>query len=577
MKYTYIFIIVFSSMLLNTMHMYAYERIASFTSDITIARNGSIHVIETIRLNAEHKKIKRGIYRTFPTVYKKNAFFMAHMPFTVISVTRNGNPEPWVLVKQANGYRIDIGPDVEYLPLGEHTYTITYETKRQLGFFEYHDELYWNVNGAGWDFPIEQLTAIVHLPQSVAQRDIHVEAYTGAQGQKDTNYRVNVIGNSGQIEFYNTKPLRPKENLTIVVGFPKGIILEPVWYQQAWYFMSDNAILLLGLLCALLLLFWYIYLYNYYARLQKPGVVMPLFYPPDHMTPGHVGYIDQKKFTYRQFTADLVAAAVNGFITIEMKQATWLSRAAYIITQRENMPASALDSFPDLFKFLASHKSFIIGDAYNSEFTQFVNTYRTTLSEHFEKKYFIDRLSIIALPIVMSVAIGGLMLLLATHIAPLIIGLFILMYIIFYNILRLYTPEGRKLQNQIEGFKLFLTATEKDRIARVGTPPTKTPELYEHYLPYAIALGVEDQWESQFAPLFAQMVSEGHPYQPLWYIGSGRNHFASHAFASQLNSSLQSSITSSTQVPGSKSGFSSGSGGGGYSGGGGGGGGGGGR
>ena len=50
---------------------------------------------------------------------------------------------------------------------GEHTYELVFRTDRQLGYFADHDELYWNVTGNGWDFPIDRVTARVELPQAI--------------------------------------------------------------------------------------------------------------------------------------------------------------------------------------------------------------------------------------------------------------------------------------------------------------------------------------------------------------------------------------------------------------------------
>ena len=145
------------------------------------------------------------------------------------------------------------------------------------------------------------------------------------------------------------------------------------------------------------------------------------------------------------------------------------------------------------------------------------------------------------------------------------------MIALFYWLLRGYTPEGLEIKKQIEGFKLFLKTTEEERLKIIGTPPTKTPELYETYLPYAIALGVEQQWSRQFAPLFERMAEQGNSYMAVWITGGRFDTFNTNTFASGISSSISSSIASSSSPPGS----SSGSGGRGSSGGGGGGGGGG--
>ncbi|MDH3862187.1 MAG: DUF2207 domain-containing protein, partial [Gammaproteobacteria bacterium] len=102
-------------------------------------------------------------------------------------------------------------------------------------------------------------------------------------------------------------------------------------------------------------------------------------------------------------------------------------------------------------------------------------------------------------------------------------------------------------------------------------PPTKTPELFEMMLPYALALGVEQQWSQRFADVLAAIRGpDGEGYRPSWYNGRWNTSNLSRTTRG-LSSGLSSAVSSSVSPPGS----SSGGGGGGSSGGGGGGGGGG--
>ena len=82
-----------------------------------------------------------------------------------------------------------IGNAAVMLPRGKHVYEITYRTSRQLGFFKEHDELYWNVNGNGWSFAMERISADVALPAAVPADKLKLEAYTGAQGEKGRNFK----------------------------------------------------------------------------------------------------------------------------------------------------------------------------------------------------------------------------------------------------------------------------------------------------------------------------------------------------------------------------------------------------
>ena len=115
----------------------------------------------------------------------------------------------------------------------------------------------------------------------------------------------------------------------------------------------------------------------------------------------------------------------------------------------------------------------------------------------------------------------------------------------------------QKLRSEIEGFRMYLNMTEKERLELLN-PPSKTPEHFEAMLPFAFATGVAHRWSETF-----KGVLEAASYEPRW---SNNPHFYNHhGFASDFGRSMVQSSTPS----------SSGSGGGGFSGGGGGGGGGG--
>ncbi len=148
--------------------------------------------------------------------------------------------------------------------------------------------------------------------------------------------------------------------------------------------------------------------------------------------------------------------------------------------------------------------------------------------------------------------------------------LIVFVNVLFHKLLKAPTRAGRFLLDKIEGFRMYLSVAEKDRL-NILNPPEKTPELFEKYLPYALALGVEQEWAEQFSGILAAAKVGETEYTPMWYSGHGWSHLGSSGFASSLGSSLSSAISSSSTAPGS----SSGGGGGGSSGGGGGGGGGG--
>ena len=125
--------------------------------------------------------------------------------------------------------------------------------------------------------------------------------------------------------------------------------------------------------------------------------------------------------------------------------------------------------------------------------------------------------------------------------------------------------------DEIEGFEMYLRTAEGDEIRRLEAPKP-TPEIFERYLPYALALGVENEWSERFADVLASAGADPESgYSPVWYRGHDFRSLGADGLVASIGSSLSSAVSSTSRAPGS----SSGGGGGGSSGGGGGGGGGG--
>jgi uncharacterized membrane protein len=142
--------------------------------------------------------------------------------------------------------------------------------------------------------------------------------------------------------------------------------------------------------------------------------------------------------------------------------------------------------------------------------------------------------------------------------------------VVFFFLLKRPTLAGRKLMDEIEGFRMYLGAAEEERL-KFMHPPEKTPQLFEKLLPYAMALDVENEWNEKFTAVLAAASAGENSYRPRWYRGSSWQPGRGGSFGKSLGAGLGTAVASSVSPPGS----SSGSGGGGFSGGGGGGGGGG--
>lgn len=609
------------------------ERIISYHSDITIGPDGSMRVEEHIRINAEGQKIKRGIYRDFPTNYRDHLNNNYQVQFQLIEVKRNGASEPYHTKKLSNGIRIYIGNRDRFIKQGEHAYSIIYKTKRQIGFFKEFDELYWNVTGNGWDFPIDKASAIVNLPTVFPQDQIHLEGYTGPQGSKGQDYTAHVEYD-GSAWFETSKGLGNREGLTIVVNWPKGYVTEPTEEERLSWFLQDNSSTLIGAGGLALLLIYYVVVWLRVGRDPEGGAIIPLYEPDPGYSPASMRFITNMGYDKKAFSVAIINMAVKGYIEIEET-----SKNSFTLHKKEapgvklaigeGAIASAL--------FAGGKREIELKKKNHAKIGKAVKVHKRSLKGDYEKNYFLTNsgylvpgiiLSIITLAAVvlllpdadqistatfMSIwlsiwsigvfvlvagvinawrgdskgeaifitlfsipfiggEIGGLTILITqvSIIYALTLLIAVAINIMFYQWLKAPTLAGRKLLDRIEGFKLYLSVAEKDEL-NFKHPPEKTPELFEQFLPYAIALGVEQQWGERFSDILSSAMMGEDRYQPGWYHGNSWNYNNIDTFTSTMGSAMSSAISSSSTAPGS----SSGSGGGGSSGGGGGGGGGG--
>lgn len=544
------------------------ERIVDFHSDITIFPDAQLRVTETISYALPAGK--RGICRDFPTRYVDyQHHYKQVVDFSVEQVVKDGKAVPFTVTDHENGKRIRIGSPSVYLSQGVHTYQITYTTARQLGFFAKWDELYWNVTGNRWSVPIEHASATVRLPVESLPIFFEGIAFTGYRGERGTQYRVE-SKNPATLFWETTQRILPGQGLTIVARWPKGIIHEPSFMTKLRYFITDNALIMWLTLMLTILIGYCFWSWRRIHATQTNQTIIPLFYPPANMSPGEIRYVTQCGYDATTFAAEILNMAVHGFLTIE-SQKHFLS-TTYILKKSYKKDSKLAPIYQPLVSVLFKKSDTVIVNKKNQEvLSAAINYVKDTLLTPLNG-YFADRFDQLmkAGIILMVGGVGALALYEELYfafiiLAGLIAGITTMFY--YYGI-RGYTSEGLRIKRDIEGFKFFLETTEGERLKIIGTPPTKTPELYEKYLPYAVALGVEKQWSQQFAPIFRDMELKGHPYRPIWFIGDWHN-FGSHSFASDLGNSLTSTINAS--IPGSSSGF----GGGGSSGGGGGGGGGG--
>jgi hypothetical protein len=140
------------------------EFIEFFGSDVSVRTDGTLHVEETIRVHAEGKDIKHGIFRDVVSLSRLGDG-PGDSTVRFLDVTRDGQAETYQIVRSPNGVRLYAGRDEVLLSTGTHTYQLVYEARGRVAPGD--GRMLWEVTGA-WPFPIEELRFRLRIPGSAA-------------------------------------------------------------------------------------------------------------------------------------------------------------------------------------------------------------------------------------------------------------------------------------------------------------------------------------------------------------------------------------------------------------------------
>lgn len=538
----------------------ANEAILGFNSLIEVQRDGSVLVTENLTVRHEGKQIRRGIYRDLPLT--------KGVSYEPLSVTRDGRAEPFFIERKGTYFRINTGND-DFLPNpGISEFSIQYRVLNALKSYQSYDEIYWNVTGDQWAFPIMSARAQVVLPPGA--EIIQQAGYVGRSGSRIAPK----ISTNG---YFETDVLNPGQQLTVAVGFTPGIVEIPL-FKDRW----------LKVIFALLGLFgYYLAAWYFWGRDPQARAIMPLFHPPEGISASEAGYIyNYGKVPANLFAVFLIEMFTRGFLKVEEvnEKGLLFTVKKYQVTltgKKALTPEEVLfeQSFPN---------GVVLDSTYNSALEKYFKKNKKDLEKGMKSYYkqrngvtvgglflfsalflflypelFYDENSyLIALLCVFGFFDGWTILFAGFVLAFAILGeleLSTFVYLVggsfltflFSRLMFQPSEKGKRIIEHLKGNAMFLKATK--RPLSKEEQEKIMPETMEELFPYALALGLRKEWERQFKRYFN--------VSPELYYGSSHLYY---------HSSFERCISSS-------SGCSSGSGGGGSAGGGCGGGGGGGR
>ena len=605
-----------------------HERITDYDVTLQVAPDGLTTVTERITVVALGREIRRGIYRDLPLV-QETLLGRSQPAFDLLAVRRDGAAEPYRLEAKGGGIRIYVGSADRMLKPGVHSYELVYTVARQVRFFDGFDEIYWNATGNDWAFLIEKASVKVIPPPEAPV--LQVSGYTGARG--DTEQAVDIGRDAaGNVLLRATRQLAPGEGLTVAVGWAKGYVAAPTTAERWRRFLTDSRQSVIALAVLALVAIYYLLVWHRVGRDPEGGPIVPVYaptLPPAAMryvrrmgyddrcmaaalvslaVKGHLAILDddgtpavERRETGHEPSSPgesiLRRTLFAGGVHVDLDRT---SRKTVLAAKRALQ--SHLDGTFDRTFFRRNRSWFIVGALLTvTGWLAVASTAPTMVEALFMSAWLAGwsfgvgallfflfrqwRLALggagfghvvgalfgtaFAVPFVLGWFFGAFMLSAAVGpAATLVMIVAVALNALFFRLLRAPTAIGRQALDEIEGMRLYLTVAEAERL-RFHHGTAVTPDVFERFLPYAIALDVETQWTERFSEALRQAQrTEQASYRPIWYGGRSFDP----AGLSSLGTSISSAVGSATA---SRSGSGSGSGGGGSSGGGGGGGGGG--
>ncbi len=536
------------------------ERITDFKSTVVVRKDSRLDVTERISVIATGNRIRHGIYRDFPTSYNVNGV-VTTVGFRVLGVLRDGRAIPYSVESLSNGDRIYMGSkDVPIAP-GHYTFTLRYEVDGELGFFKDHDELFWNVTGNGWGFPIDKAEADVTLPKDA--KILATKAYTGYQGAYGQDFTSGE--NSNIALFETTKPLAPRQGLSVVVDWPKGAVHEPTPAQKLMFFIEDNFGFVIPAAAGVLLLIYYLIVWGLVKAREPKESSFPRFEPPAGFSASAVSYLEDKGAGKEQMTALIIDLAVKGYLKITVKK-HMLGHDVYTLQLTGAQPQLTEAETAVSTLLFEGRQSLKLENSQYQVFQAASNALLDRLKPVEDGNYIENKPYIYAgwVFTIVTCAPPYFFSTDATRGAALLpIAATCFLNWLFTQPLKTYTQKGRDLRANIDGFKMFLSVTDRNHFAHLS-PPDVTPEIFEKYLPYAVALKVESKWADKFGKQLEAAGQSISAYQPVWYPGNFSN---MGQFSSGLSGGLSQAISSASSPPGGAGGGAGGGGGGGGGGG----------
>lgn len=473
---------------------------AHFDANVTVNQDGSALIFETIDLALASASFDRDIRTNFP-----GAFGRRRLLIDVVEVRdAEGNNIPYFTMKTSDALTVRV-PRMRGRSL-----RLTYAVQNAVYFGANGDEFFWIVN----DVASSAGEAFVHitLPPGAAGQ-FRPQAYlrfTGAPQSRTALWSYNGVipfqTNGAKIDSEAPGPIGADVAMIAHVFMAKGILTPPGPLTRAEWFVRANPVVLLpvGTLLVMLVL-----------RRLKPRdpeaerSIVATYEPPAGLSPAEVGLLVDDRLDPRDVCATLIDLAVRGFVRLEE------------VPPEPGVTSEAPDYFIKLLKAreewtgVAPHEyTMLFHTFYGGQWTKLsslrlrfpdiVPYMEVDLLRELKRKgmYRVDPDAAQGWRVAGVLAVAGLLgfaqvlgILRLANTMELGVSAIIVAAFAAYWFGRGTSPKtlrGMRTWQAIRGFQEFMKTVEADRIQRME------PSIFEKFLPYAMALGIEHKWTRAF-------------------------------------------------------------------------------
>lgn len=563
----------------------AAERILHMDVTADVAADAYVTVTERIELIAEGNRIKRGIVRVFPTDYEDARGRLYRTDFEFLTGSIDGRRAPVEVSIVGRNVEMQIGDVNRTLAPGRHVFEIRYRTRGWIAFRNDFDELFWNVTGNDWVFPIERATFRVNLPGGARIQD--VAAFTGGSGAHGADYKI-----ADDRSVATTRTLAPGEGLSVAYAWPKGFVTPPPpdALESVAHFVTTWRIPL-AVVFVLAIFVYYFSAWYLIGRDPAQPTTIPLFHPPAGVEPGFAAYLRRMKFNRTCLTADIIHLAVKGYLYFE-DDSDAQKTLRIMPTPRALGDEDKEKKFADLSEpmrnllnglFLGAGRGGVAvadvnGDVFQRVGRRLEFDYKNRAKRYFmhNRLYSIFGLLLFVPMIAAVVLMNGPWLDLGAMVGPSVFAVVLLLRFLnrpllalfaggaifasigilssfdavlfgalvagfaialfFSRIMPVRTAEGARVMAEIDGLAMYMGTAERHRLAMLN-PPDETPQLFESLLPYAYALDCAETWVNSFEGILKKAA-----YKPNWDHGPNAGTFNWMLFSNRMNSGLYRGI-----------------------------------